>query len=76
MKGPDLTKYEFKLWNYNHKFKFEGNKNRLISENNLNEYNSLTNNYVESFNHLLNECLSHNTKVSFNNFEELSNMFL
>lgn len=59
------------MWSYSGKFNFQGNKKLLISENNLKEYINFTNNAVESFNHLLNECLSKNIKVSFNKFGEI-----
>ena len=71
LNNPDSTRYSFSLWSQSGKFNFQGNKKILISENNLKEYINFTNNAVESFNHLLNECLSKNIKVSFNKFEEI-----
>ena len=59
------------MWSYSGKSNFLDYKKILISQNNLKEYINFTNNTVESFNHLLNECLSKNTKVSFNKFEEI-----
>ena len=71
LENPLESKYEFNLWSYYEKFNFKGNKKKLISEGNLQEYVNFTNNGVESFNHLLNGIINHNNKVSFAKFEEL-----
>ena len=47
----------------------------MINENYWKEYLYFTNNYVESFNHCINQCLNNNSKVSFNKFEEILNYF-
>ena len=65
------TKYDFELWSYYKKFNFKGNNNKLINEDKLEEYVLFTNNAVESFNNLLNGCLTHNSKISFVKFEEI-----
>ena len=62
----DIPRYPFDIWTYNKKFNFKGTKKVLINEDKLNEYVCFTNNACESFNHLMNSCLSHNTSVSFN----------
>ena len=43
----------------------------MINENYWKEYLYFTNNYVESFNHCINQCLNFNNKVSFKKFEEI-----
>lgn len=71
LENSDKSKFDFDLWSYNNKFKFKGNKKKLIEEGILQEYVNFTNNSVESFNHLLNECINHNNKVSFTKFEDI-----
>ena len=71
LENAESSKYDFSLWSYNNKFKFKGNKKKLIDDGILKEYVNFTNNSVESFNHLLNECINHNNKVSFTNFEDI-----
>ena len=59
---------------YNGKFSFKSNKNKLIEDNNLKEYFFFTNNAIVSFNHLINEYVSlnsKNSKVSFDKFEDM-----
>ena len=71
------TKFSFDLWSYCKKFSFKGNKKTLIEENKLEDYVFFTNNGCESFNHLINECIKTNNKISFNKFEEMfKNLFL
>ena len=65
------SKSDFELWSYHNKFNFKGNKNKLISEDKLNDYVFFTNNCVESFNNLLNKCINYNSKISFAKFEEV-----
>ena len=65
------TKFDFGLWAYINKFSFKGNKTKLISEDKLEEYVFFTNNATESFNNLINSCLSNNSKTSFTKFEEI-----
>ena len=48
------SKFDFEIWSYYNKFNFKSNKNKLISEDKLNDYVFFTNNCVESFNNLLN----------------------
>ena len=43
----------------------------MVSEGNLQEYDNSADNGIESFNHILNEIINHNNKVSFVKFEEL-----
>lgn len=69
--NAESSKFDFNLWSYTNKFKFKGNKKKLIEEGILKEYVNFTNNSVESFNHLLNECINHNNKVSFTKFEDI-----
>ena len=64
-------KFDFDLWAYINKFSFKGNKTKLISEDKLEEYVFFTNNATESFNNLINSCLSNNSKTSFTKFEEI-----
>ena len=63
--------YEFNLWNYSSKIKFKGNKTSLFKQGEMEKYIFFSNNAVESFNHLLNQCLDNNTKVSISKFEEM-----
>lgn len=65
------TKFEFDLWSYHGKFEFKGNKKKLADENKLKYYVYFTNNACESFNHLINQCILSNNKVSFNKFEDI-----
>ena len=67
----DIPRYPFDIWTYNKKFNFKGTKKVLINEDKLNEYVCFTNKACESFNHLMNSCLSNNTSVSFNKFTEI-----
>ena len=67
----DVTKYDFNLWNYSDKFNFKGNKNQLIKKGELHKYILFSNNAVESFNHLMNQCLEHNNKVSISKFIDI-----
>ena len=68
--------YEFSIWNYSSKFKFKGTKTLLFKEGEIDEYIFFSNNAVESFNHLINQCLDNNTKVSISKFEEILNSYL
>ena len=63
--------YEFSLWNYTSKFKFKGTKSSLFKKGEIDKYIFFSNNAVESFNHLINQCLDNNTKVSISKFEEI-----
>ena len=65
-----LTKYDFKLWSYADKFVFAGTKKELIKSGQLDKYILFSNNDVESFNHIMNQCLDSNSKVSISKFEE------
>ena len=65
------TKFEFDLWTYSNKFSFKGNITKLIAEDKLDKYVFFTNNATESFNNLINSCLSNNSKTSFTKFEEI-----
>ena len=67
----DKPYYEFELWNYSDKFDFKGNKNQLIKAGELEKYVLFSNNAVESFNHLINQCLDSNSRVSASKFEEV-----
>ena len=67
----DVTKYDFNLWNYSDKFNFKGNKNQLIKKGELHKYILFSNNAVESFNHLMNQCLEHNSKVIISKFIDI-----
>ena len=44
---------------------------KLNYEGKLSEYKNFSNNGIKSFNHLLNEYIIHNNKVSFVNFENI-----
>ena len=68
--------YEFSIWNYSSKFKFKGTKTLLFKEGEIDKYIFFSNNAVESFNHLINQCLDNNTKVSISKFEEILNSYL
>ena len=63
--------YEYSLWNYSSKIKFKGTKTSLFKEGEIDKYIFFSNNAVESFNHLINQCLDNNTKVSIFKFEEI-----
>ena len=65
------TLYDFDLWNYSNKFKFKGNKNSLFKKGEIDKYVLFSNNAVENFNHLINQCLEKNTRVSISKFEEI-----
>ena len=61
VKEGDNTKFEFDLWNYANKFNFKGNKKQLIKNGELDKYILFSNNAVESFNHLMNQCIDSNS---------------
>ena len=42
----------------------------------MKDYVFFTNNETESFNHLINQCISSNIKVSFNKFEDMLKFIL
>ena len=63
--GNNEVRYTFKLWSYKNKFEFKGTKKNLINEDKLKDYIFFTNNACESFNHLMNSCLTYNTNVSY-----------
>ena len=63
--------YKFSLWNYTSKFKFKGTKFSLFKEGEIDKYIFFSNNAVECFNHLINQCVDINTKVSISKFEEI-----
>ena len=65
------TKYEFTLWGYSGKFNFSGTKKELIKSGDLEKYILFSNNAVESFNHIMNQCLYSNSRVSISKFEEI-----
>ena len=65
------TLYDFDLWNYSNKFNFKGNKNSLFKNGEIDKYVLFSNNAVESFKHLINQCLEKNTRVSISKFEEI-----
>ena len=49
----------------NYKSNFKGNKTKLINGDKLDYYVFFTNNATESFNNLINSCLSNNSKTIF-----------
>ena len=63
------TKYEFTLWGYSEKFDFSRTKKELIKSGDLKKYILFSNNAVESFNHIMNQCLDSNSRVSISKFE-------
>lgn len=66
--GKD-TRYDFSLWSYDGKFKFDESRRELISKKNLEKYVFLSNNACESLNHLINSFIAINNKVSITRFE-------
>ena len=67
----DKTKFDFYMWNYKNKFNFKGNKYKLLNDDELSNYILFSNNACESFIHLINQCISSNTRVNIVNFEEV-----
>ena len=59
------------MWNYKNKFNFKGNKSKLLKDGELSNYILFSNNACESFIHLINQCISSNTRVNIVNFEEV-----
>ena len=56
---------------YSGKFNFTGTKKELIKSGDLKKYILFSNNAVESFNHIMNQCLDSNSRVSISKFEEI-----
>ena len=71
LQDSDKTKFDFDIWKYKNKFNFKGNKSKLLKDGELSNYILFSNNACESLNHLINQCLSSNTKVNIIKFEEI-----
>lgn len=77
MLGENKSKYKFSIWSYFGKFEFNGNNNKLVNEDILEEKVFFSNNCCESLNHLINSYIAVNNKVSFLRFEEIiKNLFI